>query len=296
MMNSKTVLKDPLLHFVFLGIAFFVISDCISVEPKSEDMTRVAVTRDKLLTYMQYQTKTFDTEKANTLLTNLSAEQRQQLIHRYVEDEVLYREAKALKLDSNDYSEKQRLVTKIKYLTRSFIETKSALSEAELQLYFSSHQDTYAEPAKITFTHVFFGFSQRSEADAKASAENTLFTLNQNKVTFSEAISYGDRFLYHRNYVNKEQDEIASHFGAAMQQKLFAAVASDSQWVGPFHSPYGYHLVMVSNQTPTYSPRFNEVEDRVRWNAQQARVEQAHKEAIGSLVASYTVSVDKAVQ
>ena len=131
---------------------------------------------------------------------------------------------------------------------------------------------------------------------AKVSAENTLFTLNQNKVTFSEAISHGDRFLYHRNYVNKEQDEIASHFGAAMEKQLFAVEASNSHWAGPFRSPYGYHLVMVSHQTPTYNPKLSEVEDRVRWDAQQARVEQAHKEAIESMIATYTISVDKAVQ
>ena len=296
MMNGKAVLKDPLIHFIFIGIALFIVSDFISDDPQGEGITQIAVTRENLLTYMQYQAKTFDAEKVNTQLTNLPTEQRQQLIKRYIEDEVLYREAKALKLDSNDYSEKQRLIMKMKYLTRSFIEAKTAPSEVELQTYFSSHQDAYVKPAKITFTHVFFGFSQQSEAVAKASAQNTLFILNKNQVTFSEAISYGDHFLYHRNYVNREQDEIDSHFGAAMQQKLFATEASDSQWTGPFRSPYGYHLVMVTHQTPTYSPELSEVEDRVRWDVQQAHVEQAHKEAINSMVATYIVRVDKALQ
>lgn len=40
-----------------------------------------------------------------------------------------------------------------------------------------------------------------------------------------QAAAYGDRFLYHLNYVAREPDEVASHFGTEMQQAVFALAA-----------------------------------------------------------------------
>jgi hypothetical protein len=71
-------------------------------------------------------------------------------------------------------------------------------------------------------------------------ARQQLDALNQQKTPFHRATGFGERFLYHRNYVRKEADFIASHFGELMQAAVFDLPVSDTQWQGPYQSPYGY--------------------------------------------------------
>ena len=279
-----------------MGLVLFLAFDLISKDEQSDALNRIVVDRDRLLTFMQFRSKIFEADRIGDALDNLPEEELQKLIDDYVREEALYREAKALNLDKNDYTSRRRLIRQLEFINQGFISSSITLSEMDLQGHLDAHNDRYYVPPKITFTHVFFNADKRGEDSAHALALAKLDELNESQVPFHKALSHGDRYLYHRNYVNKEADEIASHFGPAMQKQLFALDANDKIWHGPFHSPYGSHLVMVTRHTAGYAPPLKEVRQRVEQDAIQARLKLELDRINQSIVDAYEVEVVDALK
>lgn len=287
----KRLLKEPLLHFLIAGLGLFFVFGLISNDEPTDEQNRIVVDRDRLLTFMQYRSKVFQPDRFEEMLDNLPEEELQALIDDYVREEALYREAKALKLDENDYGSRRRLIRQLEFINQGFISATVTLSESDLQRYLDTHEERYYVPSKITFTHVFFNAERHGDDEAHALARVKLNELNESQVPFHVGLSHGDRYLYHRNYVNKEADEIASHFGNAMQGQLFALDADDKAWRGPFRSTYGFHLVMVTKQTAGYGPALSEVRGRVEQDAIQGRVRMELDEINQAIVDAYEVEV-----
>jgi hypothetical protein len=128
------------------------------------------------------------------------------------------------------------------------------LSETDLQRYLDENNDRYAVAPKTTFTHGFFSSEKHGDEKSRALALAKLKELNGSQVRFHEALSHGDPFLYHRNYVNKAAAEITSHLGSVMQAHLFAQDTDEKIWRGPFRSLYGFHLIMVTRLTAGFVP------------------------------------------
>ena len=287
--------KDPLLHFLLLGGALFLVFDALN--PIALDDPRViAVDRARLLTYMQQRAKQFDEPRFNAALDRLPAEQLQTLIDDYRREEALYREAKALNLDANDAVARQRLIQQVTYITRGVIDAGIQLDEQALRDYHQANRARYQEPANITFTHVYFSVDRHGKEKARALALEVLNMLKRQQVPFHQGLSYGDRFLYHANYVNKEADLVASHFSAEMQAALFAATPSNNEWQGPFESAYGMHVAMITNRNEARDPSFEELAGRVQQDALQAQVQAQLQKAITSIVEAYTFKVTPALQ
>ncbi len=270
-----------------LFLAFALVSE---VEP-SDGSTRIAVDRDALLTFMQYRSKIFDPGRFEEVLDNLPEADLQALIDDYTLEEALYREAKALRLHEQDYSLRQGLIRKLEFINQGVISSAIKLSDSELKRYMEANEARYYIPAKTTFTHVFFNAKTHGEETAEALARAELEILNESSVPFHEAPSHGDRFLYHRNYVNKAADEIASHFGTNLQEQLFDFEADDTIWRGPLRSIYGFHLVMATRQTPGYAPSLEDVRGRVELDAAQDRLKQEMDKINQAIVDSYDVEI-----
>ena len=282
------LLKEPLGHFLLIGVALFLIFDLINPN-SAQNPEHIQIDRDKLLTFMQHRAKSFNASDFSERLDQLPPAQLQGLIDDYSREEALYREAKALSLDANDNVARQRLIQQVTYITRGFIDAGARLSDAQLQNYFQANHERYREPGKITFTHVFFSFDRHNTNEALKLARKTLDTLNKEHIPFHRGLAYGERFLYHANYVNKEADLVASHFGSAMQAELFELAPSDQTWRGPFVSTYGAHLVMATGRSQDYDPPLAEVRDRVYQDAQQSQAQANLQEAIAAIVSAYKI-------
>ena len=289
MLLIQHLIKEPLLHFLLLGIGLFAAFAVINGDTSTDDSQVITVTEERLLTFLQYRARRFDNNNAAGQLAAMTAAQRQQLVDAFVREEVLYREAKALALDSNDYVARQRLIQQMRYLTESFIQITVDNSDKAMAAYFNQHQQRYRKPAEATFTHVFFSTAQRTPEEARALAEQQLSELNNQSIPFHRATAFGERFLYHRNYVKKEADHIASHFGEPMQRAIFALSPNDSQWQGPYQSPYGFHLVLLTQNTPAAIPPLADIKDRVLQDSYREQQQLAVNRAIEALVARYQI-------
>ena len=287
----KSFLKEPLVHFLAAGLGLFVLFGIVNRDEPDADPNVVTVDHDALLTFVQYRIKAFNPTLAEEKLSSLSDEELQNLIDDYVREEVLHREAVALGLGEDDYVIRRRLVQKLEFINEGFAEAGAKVDRAALQRYFDANKaDYYVEPF-VTFTHVFFETEDRPREQAHAVAEKKLLELNRNGVAFADAPQHGDRFLYHVNYVERTPDYVASHFGVPMAKAVFELEPNDFIWRGPFDSPYGVHLVLLTINEPGRDPELAELEGRVRVDAQRAMIREETEAAIADIVGSYEVRV-----
>ena len=285
----KKILREPLFQFLLIALLLLGGERLINADDYANQQYHIVVDDQVLVQFMQLQAKTFKPEEAMAALKVLSAEDRQRLVADYARNEALFREAMALNLNKNDQIIRRRLIQKMDYLAQGFYDELKPLTEADLQAYYLEHQQNYKNPASATFTHVFISSEKRSVAEASAMAEVLQKKLNAEQVPFENAPRHGERFLYNRKYVNRDDDEIGSHFGDDFRQQLFAYKINE-QWQGPLQSNYGWHLVLLVKNTPSYIPDFMEVASTVFADAQREQQQEVKRLAIDGLIAKYNIS------
>ncbi len=287
---SKQFFKEPLLHFLLAGLCLFAIFTWMSPDGNEDDGKRIIVNRDNLITFMQHRTKVYESDKAHDLFNALPPEKRNQLIEQYVREEALYREAKALKLEKSDYTIRQRLIRQLEFINEGFIAASIDITDDDLLRYLADNQQRYLVAQKITFTHVFFSADKHQGKHLHA-AQLKLKEFNDNKVSFHQALPHGDRFLYHRNYVAKNAAIITSHFSRDFQQQVFSVAADDKQWQGPFLSPYGSHLVLVTKLTDSFLPPLDDIRLQVQRDAIQDTIRSELEKINRSIIDTYNVDI-----
>ena len=289
-MFSKLI-KEPLFQFLLIAFVLLLAERLIFGNAYNDDQYHIRIDDQVLVDYMQLRAKAFNKAEAVRALNAMSEDKRQQLVDDYIREEVLFREALALNLDNNDQLIRRRLIQKMEYLSQGFYDDIPVPSEADLTHFYQQNMELYRQPAEITFTHVFFKAKQADRKNSQVAALKLLDQLNKQNVPFENAPRYGERFLFNRNYVNREADEIASHFGENFQQQLFTLQVSNN-WQGPILSDYGWHLVLIKKITASYIPDLERVSATVladlTRNQHQARLSQA----VDQLIEQYQITIE----
>ncbi len=284
-----SLFKEPLFQFLVIALLLLLGERLINADDYAYDQYHIEVDNAVLLQFMQLRAKTFKPEEARQALDALGAEDRQRLVDDYAREEALFRDAMELNLDKNDQIIRRRLIQKMDYLAQGFYDQAEAISEDDLRVYYTEHRDEYKKPASATFTHVFISSDRHGAGQAQVLAAELQKKLNAEGVPFENAPRYGERFLYNRNYVNRDDDEIGSHFGTQFQEQVFAFDIGE-QWQGPVQSSYGWHLVLLVKNTPAYIPALEEIAANVFADAQRQQQQQVKREAIDKLMAKYKIS------
>ena len=282
--------RQPIIHFLVLGIALFALFSWVNPDGEGDDTT-IVVDNETLLEYLQYRNRAFNPQQSEGMLANLGPEERRNLVEQLVREEALYREALKMGLDDDDYVIKQRLIQKIEYLSQGYVPDSQDLDREKVEQYFADNRDRYEEPPSVTFTHVFVSGDGKPSDEAEAMADALLQRLQAENVGFAGAMTFGERFLYHRNYVERSGEFVASHFGDAFAGEVMS-LEPGGAWHGPVQSDHGYHLVMVSARTPGGVPGLDDIYGRVAGDARQALLEQRQEETLREVIAQYKV-IDK---
>jgi len=288
----KNLMRQPLVHFLLIGLALFLVYDFTGNNKRgSDELKIVVVDKDSLLEFMQYRSKAFNKKQFEQKLYNMSDEKLENMIDDYVREEVLYREALGLGLDKEDYVIRRRLVQKLDFINRGFVDSTMALTDTDIKNYFEENKERYYVEPYVTFTHVFFNNETHENDKARKLAENELGVLNGKNVPFTESMKYGERFLYHTNYVERTPGYVESHFGRDMAKFVFGLEPSDNTWHGPFESPYGYHLVKLTNREDGRYPEIDEIYGRVKQDAQIDLSKEKTEKTVRNIIDSYDVRV-----
>ena len=292
-LSFRRLFKEPLVQFLAIGLVLFGGERVLNADSYADSHYKILVDDKVLIQFLQQQAKKFKPEQAIQALAAMDNSELKTLTDDYVRGEVLYREALALDLDRNDPIIRRRLMQKMDYLAQGFYDEIEPLTENDLTSFYEAHKEDYRQPASATFTHVFLSNDKRESAQSKAEAESLLAVINNRRVPFEKAGRYGERFLYNRNYVNRDSQEIASHFGQLFEQKLFdlrpALPMTDAQWQGPLSSNYGWHLVLLTKKVESFVPVLAEISGVVLADAQRQQQSERKRLAVDALRAKYQI-------
>jgi parvulin-like peptidyl-prolyl isomerase len=290
--RAGRLLRDPLLHFLAAGGLLFGAYYLFAgpATAPAEDKT-IEVDRAKLLTFLQYQSMAFEPKYFNTQLDAMSPQARRELIDKYVQEEALYREAQAMGLSQGDYVIRRRVVQKILYLLDDTTTESFDPTDAQLQAYFTAHQDRYSQADALTFTQVFVDGSIARPQGAEAQAERLKRELTAKRAGFTDAGAYGDRFPYQQNYVARDDEFVKAQFGREFADAVLKLQPSDRTWYGPIKSQFGYHLVLLTAHSPRYLPPLAQVREEVKDDLMRDSIEAYRNKGVADLVGRFKVKL-----
>jgi len=275
------LLREPLLHFMFIGAAIYLLYG-VFAEPLPEADDKTIVVSAGEIEWMQ----TAWQKRWNRPPT---AEEFDGLIQQYIKETVLYREALTMGLNQHDQVIRRRLAQKLEFLAKDLV-ALTPPTETELQSYFEENQARYQQPVLYTFTQVFIDPDKRGDAtldDAEV--------IKANLIAQGEAIedpgALGDDFMLQSYYPEKDGIEIQKLFGSGFTESL--AELSPGQWHGPVLSGYGVHLVYISSISEPPAPEFAALRERVVQDWTMERGEEINDKFYASLREQYTVIIEE---
>ena len=288
----KKYAHEPLLHFVVIGLVLFYLVEIFY--PNSDSYTQsqntIAFDQDKIIQFLQFQNKAFNVANAKAKWLSMNDTEKSQLMTDYIREEVMYREALSLGLEKDDQIIRRRLIQKIEFINRGFQSDMAKIDEKEIEQFFNQHKQEYQIDPSITFTHVFFDktfYDPKGHGDKTLQvATQTLQTLNATEVPFEKASQFGQRFYFHRNYVDRTPAFVASHFGEEFSQNTFKFPQAN-KWYGPVTSKYGQHLIMVSKNLPSRVPKLGEVAGQVLDHLQRIKQRELKQKALSKMMGKY---------
>jgi hypothetical protein len=245
------LIKEPLFHFLILGALLFALNNVVG-DSSSTDADNSIVISDTEVEWMQ---STWN-KKWGRMPTE---DELQGLIESYIREEVLYREGLAMGLDKNDTIIRRRLATKMEFLAKDIGQIIEP-TELELQEYFKWNLDRYMDPAKVSFSHIYFNLDNRE--NALGDAQIVLEKLRKKETVSTEDWQLGDSFMLHYDYALKTQAEVMQLFGSQFAEAVFQLPPDG--WQGPIESGYGLHLVYIKDVVAAREPLLDEVRDKVK--------------------------------
>lgn len=271
--GARRVLREPLFHFVVIGLVIFAAGLGYRRETS---LYRIEVTP----------ARTAEVAHAYALQFGAQPDARtlQGLLQRDLQDEMLYRQGIALKLDKDDQIVRRRVIQKMQFLMQDLAPPAEPTPDA-LQAYFEAHAARYVTPARATFTHIYFSPDRSGDAAARRRAQAVLRTLSDG---VTRAQQRGDPFPDLYDYSAFEPEQAVRLFGdTPFSHAVFTAPVG--RWSGPYRSGYGWHLLYVEARQPPARPALSDVLVRVRADYLQDEQGTQNGRALQALARKFTV-------
>jgi len=236
-LNVRGLAREPLLHFLAIGLALFLLYGHVS--PGDSDSRRIVISQSQLDDMVrQYQ---------STWTRSPTSAETRRLIDAYVHDEIVYREGLSMGLDKDDDVIKRRIRQKYELIAEE--DKRSEPTEADLAAYLKEHPAQFIRPAIVTFDQVYF--------DPAITSPEAVSAIKAALQKGANPAILGQPSMLPRHIVNGEIDLVARDFGDDFGKQV--AKAPVGVWVGPLISGVGVHLVRVSARAPPDLPPLSQI-------------------------------------
>ena len=270
------VLREPLVHFLAIGVGLFLLSGLIG-DRAAPQSVRIVVTPAQVQHLAAGFTRVWQRPPTRGELDGL--------IEDYIREEVYYREALAMGLDRDDTIIRRRLRQKMEFLTEDLVETNPP-SDEELRAFLQKNPDAFRVEPRLAFRHVYLNRDHRGKA-ADADARQILAQLTSG----ADPDTLGDSFLLASDYGLSPVWDIKKQYGDQFSLKLLET--KPGRWVGPIQSGYGLHLVFVRQRVEGRLPDLAEVREAVQREWLAARRKELTEATYRRLRDRYTVVVER---
>ncbi len=275
----KKLLMDPLLHFLLIGAALFLVFGLFK-DPAGNLENSVIITQGDIEFLKANFARTWRRPPTENELVNL--------IEDKVRDEISYREAVAMGLDQNDPVIRKRLRMKVELLAED-IAGLVPPSDEDLSSFLEKHRDSFRLEPQISFKQVYLSGDKRG-ADVENDARDLLAKLSAVGPGVAPE-AYGDPIMLPKEFKLDYARNVERLFGKLFSQDLFQVAPGG--WAGPVRSSYGLHLVFVRERIAARDPELSEIRQEVEreWTAKRRKdvKEEMHKK----LREQYTITIEK---
>lgn len=231
-------LKEPLFHFCVLGSVIFWLSGIAGQQ-----------VADIVVTAGLKKSLAADFERKHGLAP--IGDQLSGLVAVWIDDEMLYREARRLGLDESDPVMRRRLIQSMRFLAED--EASSVLpQQSDLESVLAANPDQFKIAPTVSFEHMFF----RKGSHTPAAIAQILGRLKK-----GEPVTGGDPFIHGRELLGVTQARVKTLLGEAFTKEVFAQ--TPGIWRGPVVSSFGSHLVLVKARTKAQVPELQAVANQV---------------------------------
>jgi parvulin-like peptidyl-prolyl isomerase len=265
--------REPLVHFVLIGAVVFAAYAFFASGDEVETRDRIVVTEGRVLQLAQIFAKTWQRPPTPQELRGL--------LDAYIKEEVYYREAVKLGLDRDDTLIRRRMQQKMEFLSEPDGDAMTA-DDTALQAYLDENKESYRVEPELAFEQVFIN-PKSSNGDAEKRVEEALKALSAGE----DPAELGDPTLLPKTMPVSPLRTIQREFGEDFAELVLDA--PESEWTGPIQSPYGLHLVRLTQREDGYDPKLDDVREAVLrdWRNLQRQAHQT--ESYDKLRAKYEV-------
>jgi hypothetical protein len=275
MFNFKTLWREPLVHFLLIGAALFLLFE-LTREESLDPANRILVS--------QSQTEQLAAQFKRTWLRPPTDEELSGLIETYVRDEIYYREALAMGLDRNDPQVRQRMRLKLEFLLEDLTAQEPPTDDV-LRAYLEQNPDRFRIEPRLSFRQLFLSFDRG--ATLEADAERILGQLEAG----AGAENLGDQTMLPDEQTAVSKRSIARTFGERFAEAVIAL--EPGPWQGPLFSGLGAHLVLVTDRMEGYLPELAEIRSEVEQEYLAERRKELKDLAYRKLREGYEVIIEQ---
>jgi len=272
----KKLLREPLVHFVLLGVVLFICHGIWERWVSKTDYT-VVISPEEI----QRQAAIFMAENNR----GLTESDKQGLIFAHKEEQVLMREALRLGLDEDDTIIRRRLAQKMRFMLTEDT-PPPAPDDAELEKWFEVNKAKFALPTERAFSHIYYSPGEHENVEAAAKADLSLAN-SENWQTL------GNPFIEQRQFSLINQSDLTRKMGHNFARAIFELPYS-ADWQGPIESSFGLHLVRLDGRTVGRMPTFEQAKEEITFVWQEQALRAANQQRLADVLNKYEVVVPEA--
>jgi hypothetical protein len=275
------ILKDPLLHFLLIGAALFLLFGLFKGRAGNEE-NKIIITFGDIEALQASFSRTWQRPPTDDELSGL--------IEDKVRDEIAYREAVAMGLDQDDAVIRRRLRMKMELLVEDIAGLSSPTDE-ELAAFLQKNRDSFRQEPQVSFKQVYLN-SEKRGVNVMEEAQKMLADLAA-AGPGADPESFSDPNMLPKEFPLYYASDIEKLFGGSFANDLLQV--EPGEWTGPVISSYGLHLVFVRESIPGRDPELSEVREEVEreWTAKRRR--EFKDETYKKLRQRYTVVIEEPV-
>jgi hypothetical protein len=278
-MSLKSLLREPLLHFLAIGAALFLYYHWNGggTGPTS---SRIVLTAGQINQLAASFAKTWQRPPTEVEIKGL--------VDDWVREEIAVREAMAMGLDRDDTVIRRRLRQKLEFVVEDVV-AAAPPTDQELQAWLAGHADAFRVEPQVAFRQVYVSRDRRgaaAEPDARA-----LLARLRAAGPAARIDNVGDSIMLPQEVDLSSRGEVARTFGEDFARRIETLALGT--WSGPVESGYGLHLVLVRERVEGSLPSLAQVRQTVERELLSDRRTRQLAAMYERLLAKYKVVIEK---
>jgi hypothetical protein len=274
-------LKEPLIHFLLLGLLIFFAYDWLA--GKGSAPGEIFISRGQQQNLLNTFSRTWQRPP--------TPQEYQGLLQDYLRLEIAYRESMSMGLDQDDIVIRRRLRQKLELLAED-VASLVAPEDQQLQTYLDENIEEFMVEPRISLRQVYISRDRRGSA-AEQDAQELLQRITTDGPNGDFEV-FGDPLPLPSDIRNLRESEVARLFGSVFTDGL--KVLATGHWSGPVESGFGLHLVFIEERMAGRAPDLTEVREAVQREWLSQRRTETVDGLYERLAENYTIEIESLLE